>query len=157
MNSEQRQVDVAEPRGDPVHLLGRARDAGDGEEHQSEDERHERPGHGDPELGARDREHAFELGHAAEEPERDAFDLHPLAPRFECVPELVQEERDEEDDRGDQSHRDVRAVPEAGVRGGKMPVASVQTSRAKMTSQLQLTPIEMPLIRPSVKLSRMGC
>jgi hypothetical protein len=34
---------------------------------------------------------------------------------------------------------------------GKIPEASVQRIRAKTTSQLQLTPIRIPKIRPSSK------
>jgi hypothetical protein len=37
---------------------------------------------------------------------------------------------------------------------GKIPVASVQTMRAKTTSQLQFTPKRTPAIVPSVRLSR---
>ena len=51
-----------------------------------------------------------ELRHAAEEPERDPLDLHPLPARLERVPELVQDERGEEEHRGDERHRDVGAV-----------------------------------------------
>ncbi len=93
MKTEQGQVDVAEPRGDAVHL-GRQRGGPRGDDKgDSEEERDERPRDGDPELGAGAGEHAAELGDPAEEPQCDSLDLHPLAARDERVAVLVQEQR----------------------------------------------------------------
>ena len=81
----------------------------------AEHERDERPGDRDPELGAGARKAALELRHAAEEPEIDALDLHPVSPRLQSVSELVQEERCEEEESGDDGQHDVLTVREAGV------------------------------------------
>ena len=67
-----------------------------------EDERHERPGDRDLELRAGRARVARHLRDAAEEPQVDAADLDPLAAGDERVAELVQDERDEEQEhRGD--------------------------------------------------------
>ena len=68
--------------------------------------------------------------------------------------ELVQEDREEEEERGEGAHGDVHAVAEPGFWFGKIDSESVQTISAKTTSQLQLTPTRMPAIRPRVMLSR---
>ncbi len=115
VEDEQREVDVAEPGGDGVHHLGQARFPREEYEDSSEDERDERAGDGDAELGPRGREHPSELRHAAEQPERDPLDLDAFALRFERMAEFVREEGCEEEERGDDRHRGVRAVGMTGV------------------------------------------
>jgi len=73
------------------------------------------PGDRDPELGARARKAALELRHPTEEPEVDPLDLDPISPRLQCMSELVQQERNKEEERGHDGHRDVLTVGEAGV------------------------------------------
>jgi len=71
------EVDVAEPRqlrGDPSRSRPQRRL---GDEEDADDEVHEGAGGRHPELGAGRRELACDLGHAAEEPQRDPLDLHP--------------------------------------------------------------------------------
>ena len=89
------------------------------DEREPEQQRDGRPGDRDPELRARRAEHPAELGDAAEQPERDPLDLHPLPPRLERMAELVQEQRGEEDRRGRECHDDVRAVRETRVLVGE--------------------------------------
>ena len=70
---------------------------------------------GDPQFRRCGREVAAEGRDTAEQPQRDAVDLHPLPARLKRVPQLVQEERAEEDDRGRERHPDVGAVGEPRV------------------------------------------
>src|SRR5439155_14529688 len=91
----------------------------DEHEGQSQRERDERTGNRDPELGTPAREGAAETGDAAEEPQRDALDLHALAPRLERVPQLVQKQRAEEEDGGREAHCQVVALRETGVLRGE--------------------------------------
>src|ERR687888_2732853 len=115
-----------------------------GTECASEHERDQRPGNRDAKLGAGTGEHALELRDAAEEPERDPFDRDPLSACPQRMPELVQQQRAEEERGRDERHREMRTGAEARVRRREDPVASVQTSSAKTTSQLQLRPISRP-------------
>ena len=62
-------------------------------------ERHQRPGDGDPELGAGGGHLALQLGHPAEHPQRDAADLDAVAARDDRVPQLVDQDRCEEQQR----------------------------------------------------------
>src|SRR5688572_16834444 len=68
-----------------------------------------------PQLRARRREHALEAGHAAEEPERDAVDLHALTLGLQRVAELMQEDRDEEEDGSGDRHGQVCQIGRAHV------------------------------------------
>ena len=67
------------------------------EEADAERDARGRAGGRDPELRAGGRHRAAELGDAAEQPERDALDLHPVAPGDDRVRELVGEQRGEEE------------------------------------------------------------
>ena len=68
------------------------------------------PGGGDPQLGTGRRHRAAELRDPAEQPERDALDLHAVAPGDDRVGELVGEQGGEEED-----HRHDRDDPELEV------------------------------------------
>ena len=105
------------------------RGCGDGDEDDAEHERDDRAGDGDAELRARPREHPLEAGHAAEQPERDALDLHPVALGLERMAQLVQEDRGEE---GAATTAIAKYVPSQrpGFCDGKTPGASDQTMSA---------------------------
>src|SRR4029453_13764568 len=66
-------------------------------------------------LGAGAREPTFELRDAAEQPQRDRVDLDPLAAGDPRMPELVKKDRRQEQQGGDDPHRDVGAVGEPRV------------------------------------------
>src|SRR3954451_24137263 len=121
VEEEEDEVDVAEPRGDAVCHLRQARFPGEEDEHRPEDERHEGARDRDPKLRPGTRKHSSELGDAAEEPERDALDLDSFALGLERVPELVHEQRGEEEKRRDDRHAGVSALVVAGVRARKDP------------------------------------
>ena len=124
VEGEQEQVRHPEPADDPVDHVRQLEPRGERDADEPDRERHERPGDRDPELGAGRGEHALELRHAAEEPQRDPVDLHPLAPGHERVPELVREQRGEEEHRG----RD-RADERAGAGEPDVPVLEVALDR----------------------------
>ncbi len=107
---------VAEPGGNPVERVGEA-SASQPDEEYAEHKRNERSGDRNAELGAGPRKRALELGYATEEPEVDAFDFHTLSPGLKRVPELVQQERGEEEESRRDGQREVLAVREAGILG----------------------------------------
>jgi hypothetical protein len=115
VEQEQKEVDEPEPRGDAVHRARKIEQPGGEHEQDPDRERDERAGDRDPELRPRAREHALEARDPAEEPEGDSVDLDALAPSLERVPQLVQQERGEEERRRDDGHGEVRRVGEAGV------------------------------------------
>src|SRR5438034_779696 len=116
--SPSRAASVAMYRASAVAGAG---EAGERDQHEdaAETERHERSCDGDPKLGPGAREPALELRHAAEQPERNPVDLQPFSPRLPGMTELVQEDRDEEQDSRDDRHREMRAAGEARVLGRK--------------------------------------
>ena len=75
----------------------------------------DRAGDRDPELRARAWKLALELGDAPEEPEGDPFDLDTLAPGLSSVAELVEEQRDEEEQGGDNRHAKVCILGETRI------------------------------------------
>jgi hypothetical protein len=83
-------------------------------EDQRQHERHDGAGGGDAELLARRDAVAVGAHEAAEEEQVDADHADPLAPRGERVPELVGDDRAEEQRRGE--HRGDEAVAVAGDR-----------------------------------------
>ena len=115
VEDEEAQVDVAEPRNDGVRALRKAR-KGERDEEDPEREGDERTGDGDAELRAGAREPAAERGHAAEQPEHDAVDLHVLATRLERMAELVQQDRQEEERGRDDGTGHAGALAEIRVR-----------------------------------------
>ena len=109
-DEQQRRVGRAVP-AEPRRLVevGPARDRHPGRGAGEDDrQRHERAGDGDEELLAGRVGVPAHLHHAAEEEEVDAGDLDPRAPRGERVPELVQHDRAEEQDRGHHGGRVAR-------------------------------------------------
>ena len=77
---------------------------------QHDRERDQRPGHGDEELLPWRVGVPVHLHHAAEEEEVDAGDLDPRAAGGERVPELVQDDRAEEQHRGGERGRVARRL-----------------------------------------------
>ena len=116
IEDEQDEVDEPHVADDGVDRVGKARNDRDENEGDADRQRHERPCDRDSELRPGAREHPPELRHAAEEPERDPFDLHALAAGDERVPELVEEQRPEEEHGGHDRHREVGPVAPPGGR-----------------------------------------
>ena len=118
VEDQQGEIDVAEPGSDAVDG---ARQSGDRDQHEddTENERHERPCDRDPELRARAGESTLELRHTPEQPERDPVDLQPLSPRLPGMAELVQEDRNDEQESRDDRHREVRVAGKSRIRGWK--------------------------------------
>ena len=92
--------------GEEVHAPVGVREQRHADRRQHRDQqRHGRPCGGDPELLARRLRVARELGQAAEDPEVDAEHLDAVAARDDRVAELVQGDRQEEQQRpGDRRH-----------------------------------------------------
>jgi hypothetical protein len=115
---EHGQVDVAEPGGGAVE---RAREARERKHHERnpKSERDERARDRDSKLGARARERPFELRDTAEQPQRDAVDLDPLASRLPRMAQLVKKQRGKEEERGDdgEGEGEVRTLGEDRVLG----------------------------------------
>ena len=90
----------------------------DRETERDEQQRAERARRRDPELLARRLRVAAHVGGAAEQEQLDALHLDALAPRGERVPELVHDQRAEEQQHGDDRRqvgdvvRGVQRVPE---------------------------------------------
>jgi hypothetical protein len=114
---EQDQVCEAQPSHDPVDRVRKPRDGSDQDAEEADCKRDERPRNRDPELGAGARKVGLELRHATEEPEVDSLDFDSVSSRLQRVTELVQQKREEEEQRGHDGERDVLTIGEAGVLG----------------------------------------
>ena len=111
----------------------------------------DRPGHGQEELGLRALRLFAHLGYAAEEEERDAAHVHPVPPGDEGVPELMEDDGEEQAQRAGDGHAPIRGRVEALV---SLPesrlLARLQTTSEPRMSQLQSTLISKPKTRNRV-------
>ena len=106
---------VPEPEEHAVDVRRQRSTAGEGEEEGAPGRARRGARDRDPKLRPRARKHALELRHPTEEPESYPLDLHAVAAGLEGVPELVQEERGEEDETRDDRHRHGKRRRAAGV------------------------------------------
>ena len=120
VEDEEHEVHIAEPGRRPRRPPAARRSSGGGQRRSGADhERDDRPRDRDPELCPGGGEHPPEASDAAEDPERDPLDLHPLPRVPDRVAELVQEQGAEEQQHRDDRHREVGAVGEPRVRLGE--------------------------------------
>ena len=98
-----------EPRGGPEVVGAEQRHRGQPAD-DDDQQRHQRAGDRDAELLTRGRGVATHLHHAAEEEEVDAADLDPLTAGGDRVAELVQQDRAEEPEGGEDGHDEARLL-----------------------------------------------
>jgi hypothetical protein len=114
VEDEQGEVDVAEPGGNAVDGARQPCERKQGEA-TAENDRDEWACNRYSKFRARARERTFELGHAAEEPERDPVDLQPVASGLPRMSELVKKHRGKEHESGGDGHGEMNTVGELRV------------------------------------------